>query len=267
MTENQGSGSGWSVEPVVTRAQEPDWAALAEQHGEQLRRRRQLRAVAAGVAATAAIGGMIAMVLPGDSGAEPARAAAATTEDSASARAEDSPSPGAESVPAQAPSLALPSASLSASAETSHPAGSVTKPPPSAGASASARPPVVQPGATPTPGSPQTSPPPAGKSYTPVQVCGSGFNVIDSHSLGGATVYLLYKSATGDNCVTTIVNNPAGPVPMNATLAIKDGSSGSDPGTFASYAGPVTKHAPNTCVQWGGSYQSSSWTSGWTHCG
>ncbi|KQV16024.1 hypothetical protein ASC99_28930 [Kitasatospora sp. Root107] len=110
-------------------------------------------------------------------------------------------------------------------------------------------------------------PPPAGKSYSPVQVCGSGFNVIDSHSLGGATVYLLYKGATGDNCVTTIANDPSGPVPMNATLALKDGGSASNPGSFTYYAGPVTKRAANTCVQWGGSYQNSTWTSGWTHCG
>ncbi|MFD0574509.1 hypothetical protein ACFQ0T_41355 [Kitasatospora gansuensis] len=255
----------------MTRGQEPDWAALAERHGEQQRRRKHIRAVAAGVAATAAITGMVVAVLPGDSGRDPARAAAAP-DNSASAQPDDSPSSsaGESAAPsASATASASPSASASAlpSAGVSRPATPVTNAPPPAGTSAPARPPVSQPAATPTPGNAQTSPPPVGKSYTPVQVCGSGFNVIDSHSLGGATVYLLYKGATGDNCVTTIVNNPAYPVPMNATLAVKDGGSASNPGSFASYAGPVTKRAANTCVQWGGSYQDSTWTSGWTHCG
>jgi hypothetical protein len=54
---------------------------------------------------------------------------------------------------------------------------------------------------------------------------------------------------------------------MNATLSVQGGSTASDPGNWTYYAGPVTEHAPSTCVQWGGTYKSSSWTSGWTHCG
>ncbi|WP_457029661.1 hypothetical protein [Kitasatospora sp. P5_F3] len=274
MTENWGYGPARSDEPLVTRAQEPDWAALAERHGEQMRRRKHIRAAAAGVAATAAIGGMIVMVLPGDSGRDPARSTAAV-DSSASAHHDDSPSSSAEesaSVGASASagvsvSADAPTASVGASAGASRSAAPATKAPSPVGTSSAARPPASQPGATPTPGNAQTSPPPSGKSYTPVQVCGSGFNVVDSHSLGGATVYLLYKSATGDNCVTTIANDPSGPVPMNATLAVKDGGSGSNPGSYTYYAGPITKRAANTCVQWGGSYQSSTWTSGWTHCG
>jgi hypothetical protein len=103
--------------------------------------------------------------------------------------------------------------------------------------------------------------------YTPTQVCGSGFGVVDSHSLGGAQVYLLYNSTTQQNCVTTIVNTPTGAVPLNATLSVQGGASAKNPGSFTYYAGPVTLSAPHACVMWGGSYQGTSWTSAWSHCG
>jgi hypothetical protein len=112
------------------------------------------------------------------------------------------------------------------------------------------------------------APAPVGNNlYTPQQVCGAGYGVIDSHALSGATVYLLYSDTTGDNCVTTLATTAGGAVSMNATLAVEGGASGSNPGTFTYYAGPVYEHAPDQCVQWGGSYSSSSWTSDWTHCG
>ncbi|GAA1950002.1 hypothetical protein GCM10009738_24330 [Kitasatospora viridis] len=114
---------------------------------------------------------------------------------------------------------------------------------------------------TPTPG------PGSGNKYTAAQVCGSGYAVIDSHGLGNATVDLLYNASTGDNCVVTLAAEPSGPVAMNATLAVQGGSSASNPGNFTYYAGPVIEHAAATCVQWGGSYAGTSWTSGWSHCG
>jgi hypothetical protein len=103
--------------------------------------------------------------------------------------------------------------------------------------------------------------------YTASQVCGSGYGIVDSHDLGSATVFLLYNSATGNNCVTTLVKNPSGPVSLNATLAVQGGSSGSDPHSYTYYAGPVVEYAPAACVEWGGSYGSTSWTSAWSHCG
>ncbi|HEV2637796.1 MAG TPA: CHAP domain-containing protein [Actinocrinis sp.] len=102
--------------------------------------------------------------------------------------------------------------------------------------------------------------------YTPTQVCGSGYSVVDTHALSGAVIYLLYDAATGDNCVATMATSPTSAEAMNATLAVQGGSSASNPGTFADYAGPVTEYAPNSCVEWGGKYESSSWTSGWSHC-
>jgi hypothetical protein len=102
--------------------------------------------------------------------------------------------------------------------------------------------------------------------YTPTAVCGSGYSVIDTHDLGGAVVYLLYNGSTGYNCVTTMARTPSSPVATSATLAVQGGSSGHDSGIYTYYAGPVGEYAPAACVQWGGSYGGSSWTSGWSHC-
>ena len=102
--------------------------------------------------------------------------------------------------------------------------------------------------------------------YTPTQICGSGYGVVDSHSLGSATVYLLYNNTTGDNCVTTLATTPTTAVAMNATLSVLGGSSASNPGTFTDYAGPVVENAPSSCIEWGGTYQTTTWTSGWSHC-
>lgn len=102
--------------------------------------------------------------------------------------------------------------------------------------------------------------------YTPTEACGSGFTTIDHHALSGATIYLLYNSSTGYNCVVTMATSVSGAVYMNATLSVQGGSSGSNPGNFTYYAGPVKEHAPSACVEWGGTYKSSSWTSGWSHC-
>ncbi|MFI5532927.1 hypothetical protein ACIA8O_30765 [Kitasatospora sp. NPDC051853] len=304
MTEQRGSwpdGIGEPVVTVVTTTAEPDWQAMADRHEEQRRRRKQLRAVAVGVVATAAVGGMVALALPGggkgqaakDGGSGGSGRPVAAGEDTASVPVADESSPTGDPS-ATAPGEASPAASAPASGEAVPSPGAPgtsaapSAPGPGRTSAGPTRPATTAPGqptppaATQGPQPPATQPAPGttsarppsptptqspGKSYTPVEICGSGFNVIDSHSLGGATIYLLYKSATGDNCVTTVVNKPAGPVPMNATLAVKGGASGSNPGNFASYAGPVVKRAPDTCVQWGGSYQGTSWTSGWTHCG
>jgi hypothetical protein len=99
-------------------------------------------------------------------------------------------------------------------------------------------------------------------------VCGSGYSQIDSHGLSGATIYLFYDNSTGYNCVVTMATYVNGSVSMNATLWVKgDSSAIGNPGNFTYYAGPVKEHAANTCVEWGGSYKGSSWTSGWSHCG
>ncbi|WP_051751864.1 serine/threonine protein kinase [Streptosporangium amethystogenes] len=105
--------------------------------------------------------------------------------------------------------------------------------------------------------------------YTATGVCGSGYKVVNSKALGSvATIYLLYSSAAGKNCVVTMSRYviPA-KISMNAILQVKGGSSGSNPGKFTVYAGPVRLSAVKKCVIWGGTYGSLSWKSGWSHCG
>lgn len=101
--------------------------------------------------------------------------------------------------------------------------------------------------------------------YSPTTLCGSGYSVIDSHALTGATIYLLYNS--GSNCVVTMATADKGAVAMNATLSVQGGASGSDPGNYHWYAGPVRESAAAACVEWGGAYNGASWTSSWSHCG
>lgn len=104
--------------------------------------------------------------------------------------------------------------------------------------------------------------------YTATQVCGSGYTVIDSHAIRGARVYLAYNASTGKNCVTTLKTTKLGTkTKVGAKLAVKGGSSASDSGKYGYYAGPVRKKAVHTCVKWGGSTASGSFTSAWSHCG
>ncbi|SRR5690606_6381979 len=107
-----------------------------------------------------------------------------------------------------------------------------------------------------------------GNPYTPKEVCGSGFSTINSHAVSGGRVYLMYNGSTGYNCVVTIKTTKIGtPSPVSASLQKQGGTMGTDSGNFSYYAGPVKRHAPGTCIRWGGSVGSSSWTSGWSHCG
>ncbi|GAA4563880.1 spore-associated protein A [Planotetraspora kaengkrachanensis] len=99
-------------------------------------------------------------------------------------------------------------------------------------------------------------------------MCGSGYGVVDSHALNGATVYLLYNNGSGKNCVVTMSKYViTQKIKMSAVLQVQGGSSGNDAGDYTAYAGPVRLAAPGTCVIWGGGYGSASWKSGWSHCG
>lgn len=105
--------------------------------------------------------------------------------------------------------------------------------------------------------------------YTPTEVCGSGFSVIDQAALGtvGRT-YLLYNSGTGYNCVVTLKATSLGtPSAVSAFLEPEGASRTTDSGSYSYYAGPVKRSAPGTCVKWGGSVGSTSYTSPFEHCG
>ncbi|MFD7312290.1 M23 family metallopeptidase [Promicromonospora sp. NPDC059942] len=105
--------------------------------------------------------------------------------------------------------------------------------------------------------------------YTPAEVCGSGFAVVDQAALGtvGRT-YLLYNSGTGSNCVVTLKSTNLGtPSAVSAFLEPQGASRTTDSGSYGYYAGPVKRSAPGTCVKWGGSVGSTSYTSPFEHCG
>ncbi len=107
-----------------------------------------------------------------------------------------------------------------------------------------------------------------GNPYTPVEVCGSGYSVIDRAGLTGGTVYLLYNSGNGYNCVVTLKSTNLGrATAVSAFLEPQGASRTTDSGSYGYYAGPVRRSAPGTCVRWGGSVGSSSYTSPFEHCG
>jgi hypothetical protein len=108
-----------------------------------------------------------------------------------------------------------------------------------------------------------------GNPYTPQEVCGSGFSVIDSAALGtSGRTYLLYNSGTGYNCVTTIKSVNIGTAsPVSAFLEVAGSTRTTDSGSYKYYAGPVKRSAPGKCVKWGGSVGSSAYTSPFEHCG
>jgi lysozyme len=105
--------------------------------------------------------------------------------------------------------------------------------------------------------------------YTPAEICGTGFEVIDEAALGTAgTVYLLYHSGDSRNCVATIKSTSIGTASAaSAFLEVEGGTRTADTGSFAYYAGPVSAAAGNTCVKWGGSVGSDTYTSPFEHCG
>jgi murein DD-endopeptidase MepM/ murein hydrolase activator NlpD len=107
-----------------------------------------------------------------------------------------------------------------------------------------------------------------GNPYSATDVCGSGYSVIDSHAVTGGTVYLLYDGGSKKNCVATIKSTKVGTASaVSAHLQVQGSSQVTDSGNFAYYAGPVSKAAGSTCVKWGGSVGSSSYTSPYEHCG
>ncbi|MGW4794390.1 N-acetylmuramoyl-L-alanine amidase [Nonomuraea sp. NPDC004297] len=105
--------------------------------------------------------------------------------------------------------------------------------------------------------------------HTAESVCGTGYQAIDSAALGSAgTVYLLYNSANGNNCVATIKKTSIGTATAtSAYLEVQGKTRVTDSGNFAYYAGPVRAAAAGTCVKWGGKAGSSVYDSPFEHCG
>ncbi|NAZ74283.1 hypothetical protein GTQ99_02420 [Kineococcus sp. T13] len=105
--------------------------------------------------------------------------------------------------------------------------------------------------------------------YSPEEVCGAGFQVIDSADVGGrGTVYLLWNAGARQNCVVTLKARDLGKVTStSAYLQVRGQTVATNSGSFKYYAGPVSKVAPG-CIKWGGSIDGiKAGASAWEHCG
>lgn len=110
------------------------------------------------------------------------------------------------------------------------------------------------------PAPPPATTPPA-QPFTPEQVCGPGFHVIDRAPLPGATVYLLWRSSSLENCVVTLKSKDIGDgTSVTAYLQADGHDRSTDHGTYKYYAGPVRQRAPG-CIRWGGSYDGHTYES------
>ena len=119
----------------------------------------------------------------------------------------------------------------------------------------------------------------AAAAASPQSVCGSGYGVIDTLPISTgklwATVYLLYNSGNGYNCVVTMKTADIGTATYTQARIQVSGSSTihRDSGNFTSYAGPVRVKAAGKCVQFGGiasdgpGGQRFQSLSSWGHCG
>ncbi|MBB5775424.1 N-acetylmuramoyl-L-alanine amidase [Nonomuraea jabiensis] len=105
--------------------------------------------------------------------------------------------------------------------------------------------------------------------HTAESVCGAGYKVIDSAALGSSgTVYLTFNSTNGNNCVATIKKASLGKATATAAfLEVKGKTRATDTGNFDYYAGPVRAAAADKCVKWGGKAGTSTYESGFEHCG
>jgi hypothetical protein len=108
----------------------------------------------------------------------------------------------------------------------------------------------------------------AGNPHTPQKVCGSGYKMVDSAPLGSVgTVYLLYSTANGNNCVATIKHSSLGTAtPATAYLEVQGKTRVTQTGNVTYYAGPVRGYAFDKCVKWGGKVGSVAYNSPFEYC-
>lgn len=110
------------------------------------------------------------------------------------------------------------------------------------------------------PPTPTPTPTTAVQPYTPTQVCGAGFRIINRQRLSGSVVYLLWNGASQENCVVTLKTANIGePTRTTAHLTPEGAGTTRDAGDYEFYAN-VTARAPG-CIQWGGSDSTGEFTS------
>lgn len=126
--------------------------------------------------------------------------------------------------------------------------------------------------------------PAAAAASTPEAACGSGYYVLESHTVGfdsstnkpAGRVSLLYNASSGTNCVVTMhINGYVGDATTTeAGILVQGGTWKRDKGTYSYYAGPVYASAANKCVKYTGGIEYvdngifwDSYTSAFGHCG
>ncbi|MFF4773015.1 protein kinase [Microtetraspora fusca] len=130
-----------------------------------------------------------------------------------------------------------------------------------------------EPTKTQAPEPPPAKPAEARNPYTPQQVCntgghGSGFYVQRSASFDGGTVYQLYSTSSGYNCVVAMKTADVGKASsIWAKLEVQGGGVANDSGSFEYYAGPVMLSGKGQCVRFSGGAGSSSGGGDWANCG
>ncbi|MEV4629333.1 protein kinase [Micromonospora sp. NPDC049523] len=176
----------------------------------------------------------------------------------------EAPALGADPAPPVVPAQAASSKPSPPPVTPGKPGAPVTAPPTSAPTTA----------AGPKPSAKTTQAPAAANPHTPGEVCGSGYQVVDSAPLTGTNgtqygkVYLLYNNGNGYNCTVTMKTTSVGTgSAVSAYLEVQGRPRSTDSGSFAYYAGPVRAHAAGTCVRWGGSAGGASYDSPFEHCG
>jgi len=112
---------------------------------------------------------------------------------------------------------------------------------------------------------PLTEPP--SNPYSIGKICGAGYRLIDSKTITGGRIVFAYSNSTGKNCVATIKTSSVGKKSPVSTFVQTKTKKVQDAGSYSYYAGAAKISAENTCVKWGGSIGSHSWSSGYEHCG
>ncbi|MFJ6196254.1 protein kinase [Micromonospora sp. NPDC092111] len=250
--------------PAVVGAQQETYqgAGRPDPPVDRRRRRREFAGVAGAVLAVLAAVGAVLAFQPGEPTQRGPELAAESAE---AATAPSSPVAGTRS--------GMPKPGTSASAvRTAAPTpsgGPTTSGTPGAGGQPPGSPATT---AAPQPG-PTTTSPAKPNPYTARQVCGSGYQVIDSAALtaGGVRqgrVYLLWNETAKANCVVTMKEQATGRrTATTAYLEVQGKTRSTDSGSFEYYAGPVRAGAGGVCVKWGGSTGGASYGSGFSHCG
>ncbi|MEN3538267.1 protein kinase [Microbispora sp. ZYX-F-249] len=176
------------------------------------------------------------------------------------------PSP-SKAAPTQAKATAKPTVKPTGAAELTPPPAKATPAPTKATPAPTKTTTAPKPSAT-AKATPTKTTAPKLNTYTAKGVCGSGYGVVDSHSYGNATTYLLYNASNGYNCVITLSKYVmSSKIKMSAVLKVQNGSSKTDSGSYTVYAGPIRLPAKGKCVIWGGGYGTAAWSSSWSHCG